>query len=85
MKTAYMPIRECIGQYIRHARKSQGLTQTQVGRLLGLSRQRVSEYERNPGAMTVDELLHLSAALDLAVHLGPKEDTFNPPPGSPEW
>ena len=54
---------------LQGARKSLKMTQTQMGQRLGLSQRRVSELEREPGTLSVDQLLAICAQLGLRVIL----------------
>ncbi len=48
--------------YLRALRKTKGLTQTQLGAMLGVTRARVSEIERDPinlGFSQLQRILHL--------------------------
>ena len=47
------------------------LTQAQLGRLMGLSQVRIAEIEKNPAAISVDQMIRLLAALDTQVVLKP--------------
>lgn len=50
---------------LRSARKARKLTQAQLAERLGLSQRRVSELEREPGTLSVDQLLAMCAQLGL--------------------
>lgn len=54
-------------QQLRALRKAKGLTQAQLGKLLGVGQVRIAEIEKNPSAVSVAQLFKLLAALD--VHL----------------
>lgn len=53
-----------LGPLIQSARKSAGLTQTQLAQRLGISQSRMSAMELDPGSISVDQLLALLAALN---------------------
>lgn len=57
---------------LRSARKRRGLSQTDLAGRLGLAQSRVSEMERNPGRMSLDQLLAVCALLGLEVVLQPR-------------
>ena len=58
-----------LGQMIFSARKSQGMTQADLARLLGVSQSRVSQIEHSPGTLTVQQLLALMAVLRLQLRV----------------
>ena len=62
-----------LGVVLQGARKSLKLTQAQLGKRLGLSQRRVSELERAPGTLSVDQLLALCAQLGLQLTVQPRE------------
>lgn len=55
--------------HLKSLRKARGLTQLQLGRLLGLGQVRVAEIEANPAAISVDQLFKLLSALNVGVLL----------------
>ncbi len=75
-----------LGVVLQGARKSLKLTQAQLGERLGLSQRRVSELERAPGTLSVDQLMALCALLGLQLTVQPRErapQTTDAQPG--EW
>ena len=60
---------------LRSLRKKRGLTQAQLGQLLGVSQARVAEIEANPGVVGMAAMLKvlsaLGAGLQLQVHDAP--------------
>ena len=57
-------------QHLRALRKSRGLTQSSAWRLwLASSRPRIAEIEANPGAVSLDQLTKVLAALGGTLHL----------------
>lgn len=59
--------RECVGSFIRAKRKEKGLTQKQLGDMIGLSDRAVSRWENGIGLPDVEILLPLSEALGVTV------------------
>jgi DNA-binding XRE family transcriptional regulator len=59
--------RELAGRRIAKARKSAGLTQTQLGRKLKLPQSQISRIERNPDRTTVRTLKRIARALGVDV------------------
>lgn len=53
-----------IGMRLRVARKMRGLTQTQLGDLLGVTFRQVQKYENGTNRLSAASLAHLCAALD---------------------
>ena len=58
-----------VGQVLRAARKSAKLSQKELAAKLGLSQNRVSELETDPGSMRVDQLLSMLSALGLELQV----------------
>lgn len=54
-----------IGNLIRRARKTQGLSQTQLGKKTGLRQETISMIETGNPAARLDTILSVLAALDL--------------------
>ena len=75
-----------LGAVLQGARKSLKLTQVQLGNRLGLSQRRVSELERAPGTLSVDQLLAMCAQLGLQLNVQVRESPLqNPDSPSQEW
>lgn len=64
-----------LGVVLRGARKAHKLTQAQLAERLGLSQRRVSELEREPGTLSVDQLLAMCAQLGLQLSVQPRDKT----------
>lgn len=56
-------------EHLRSLRKSQGLTQAQLGAQLGVSQARIAEIEANPGLVSLEQLLQLLSRLDSGLAL----------------
>ncbi len=65
--------------HLKSLRKARGLTQLQLGRLLGLGQVRIAEIEANPAAISVDQLFKLLSALNIGVVLRDGADAGVPP------
>ena len=75
-----------LGAVLQGARKSLKLTQAQLAQRLGLSQRRVSELERAPGTLSVDQLLAICTQLGLQLSVQPREQVPQPPVTQPgEW
>jgi HTH-type transcriptional regulator/antitoxin HipB len=56
-------------QHLRALRKKHGLTQAQLGALVGVSQARIAEIEANPGLVNLDQMLQLLATLGATLTL----------------
>lgn len=61
-----------LGPLLQSARKSAGLSQTELAQRLGVSQSRISAMELEPGSINVEQLLTLLAALNYEVLVQPK-------------
>lgn len=61
-----------LGPLLQSARKSAGLSQTELAQRLGMSQSRISAMELDPGSINVEQLLALLAALNHEVIVQPK-------------
>lgn len=62
--------------HLRALRKRQGLTQAQLGALVGVKQARIAEIEANPGAVSLDQLSRVLAALGATLHLHAADATL---------
>jgi len=53
-----------LGPTLRRLRKAKGLSQTALGRQIGLSQERISAIESHPERVTLDQLLTILMKLD---------------------
>ncbi|MEO8805750.1 MAG: helix-turn-helix domain-containing protein [Burkholderiaceae bacterium] len=65
------PIRlpDQLKQHLRSLRKSHGMTQAQLGALVGVKQARIAEIEADPGAVSLGQLTRILAALGGTLHL----------------
>jgi len=68
--------------HLRSLRKSRGLTQTALGERIGVKQARIADIEKNPGAVSVDQLLQVLHALDARLLLA---DTAAPAGAAADW
>ena len=68
-------------QHLRALRKSRGLTQGELGTMVGVGQARIGEIEANPGAVSLDQLTKVLAALGGTLHLHGAENTVTDDPG----
>lgn len=61
------PVDVHVGQRVRARRKMLGLSQTQLGKELGVTFQQVQKYERGTNRIGSSRLFRLSSALDVPV------------------
>lgn len=55
--------------HLRSLRTSRGLTQQQLGDIVGLHQSRIAKIERNPALVSVDQFLRILSALDMQMVL----------------
>ncbi|MEZ0611968.1 helix-turn-helix domain-containing protein [Fibrella sp. WM1] len=65
-------IKAKVGALIREARKQKGLTQKELGEILGLSQSTIGEYEGGKQNLTIETLDKISAALGGAIFIDRK-------------
>ena len=58
--------------HLQSLRKRLGLTQAQLGTRLGVEQARIGKIERNPGSISVEQLLQLLAVLQTDLLVRPK-------------
>ncbi len=61
-----------LGPALKALRQARGWSQTELGRQVGLSQERISTIERHPERMTVGQLLTLLMALQAELRVGPR-------------
>ncbi len=68
---ADFPVRfpDQLRQHLRALRKKHGLTQTQLGALIGVSQARIAEIEANPGLVNFEQLMKLLSVLGVSLTL----------------
>lgn len=67
-----------LGRILQSARKSKGLNQTQLAARVGVSQARMSALEREPGTISVDQLLAMCSSLGLQLSIGPRDTSAAP-------
>lgn len=50
--------------HLKSLRKARGMTQATLGERIGVKQVRIADIERNPGAVSLDQLLQVLHALD---------------------
>jgi len=56
-------------QHLRALRKGRGLTQAQLGALVGVSQARIAEIEAKPGLVNFEQLMKLLSVLGVSLSL----------------
>lgn len=74
-----------LAAHLRSFRKARGLTQAQLGRLVGIDQARVARIERNPGRVSVHTLLQLLTAVRVRVLLEPLPSLKSSDDRSADW
>ena len=69
--------------HIKSLRKARGLTQAQLGERLGVKQVRIADIERNPGSVSVEQLLRVLHALDARLQLADSHAYAPAPPAPP--
>lgn len=72
-------LRKFIGKKVRYYRNEKGLTQKELGKIIGVENNSISAYERGAASLGQDLLFKLGDALDISVDdlFPPKENTTN--------
>jgi HTH-type transcriptional regulator / antitoxin HipB len=63
-----------LSSHLRALRKAKGLSQAQLGALLGLDQTRIARIERNPAVVSIDQLFRVLSALGVRLVLRPAEE-----------
>jgi HTH-type transcriptional regulator/antitoxin HipB len=75
-----------LSAHLKSLRQARGLSQADLGKLLGVGQVRIANIEKNPGAISVEQLVKILRLLDTSLVLQPNAPATNGKPGSPvEW
>lgn len=69
-----------LAPHLRSLRKARGLTQAQLGTLIGVGQVRIAEIEKDPSSISVDQFLRILNALEVTLILQPAEEKAEPAP-----
>lgn len=69
-----------LGPFLRNLRLKKGLSQTELGRKVGLSQERISRIEAEPEKVNLDQLITILMALDARLSV----EAFTPLSGHAE-
>jgi HTH-type transcriptional regulator/antitoxin HipB len=82
MKDQAIPSLQFLGQAIRSARQKKGLTQQELGKLVGLKQKTVSGAENGSPGIRLETLFRLLSGLDLNIVL---QTRVKPKKNQGEW
>lgn len=71
-----------LSAHLRALRKARGLSQMQLGAVLGVGQTRIARIERDPTAVSVEQFLTLLGALGVQMIL--RSDAASPQPAPPK-
>ena len=63
-----------LSSHLRSLRRRLGLTQAQLGGRLGVEQARIGKIERNPGSISVEQLIQLLAVLEAEILIRPRNE-----------
>lgn len=72
-----------LSSHLRALRKARGLSQAQLGGLLGVGQTRVTRIEHDPAAVSVEQFLGILGALGVQMVLRPIGGKATPAPAAP--
>ena len=70
---------------VRDQRKAQNITQSDTAKLVGIKQTTVSAFENTPEGTKLDTLFKLLAALDLELHVQPRNSTAETQSNNQQW
>ncbi|PSW35856.1 transcriptional regulator [Photobacterium phosphoreum] len=70
---------------VRDQRKTRNITQSETAKLVGIKQNTVSAFENNPDGTKLETLFKLLAALDLELHLQPRNTTAELHTNAQKW
>jgi transcriptional regulator with XRE-family HTH domain len=73
MRPLWLQTPQQLADHLRSFRRSRGLTQTELGRLVGLDQTRIAKIERDPQVVSLGQLMKLLAVLGVRILLEPVE------------
>ena len=66
-----------LGLYVREQRKTQNLSQTEVGAAVNVKQGTISDFENKPEGAKIETLFRILAAANLEIHIIPKGQKKN--------
>jgi DNA-binding XRE family transcriptional regulator len=73
MRPLWLQTPQQLTDHLRSFRRSRNLTQTELGRLVGLDQTRIAKIERDPRVVSLGQLMKLLAVLEVRILLEPAE------------
>ena len=70
---------------VRDQRKAQNITQSDTAKLVGIKQTTVSAFENTPEGTKLDTLFKLLAALDLELHVQPRNNSAEIQSSTQQW
>ena len=70
---------------VRDQRKAQNITQSNTAKLVGIKQTTVSAFENTPEGTKLDTLFKLLAALDLELHVQPRNNSAETKSSNQQW
>lgn len=75
-----------LSAHLKSLRQARGLSQADLGKLLGVGQVRIANIEKDPGAVSVDQLIRILHLLDARLVLRPNASPATPASGAgAEW
>jgi HTH-type transcriptional regulator / antitoxin HipB len=75
-----------LSAHLKSLRQSKGMSQAELGRLLGVGQVRIANIEKDPGAISVDQLIRILHLLDARLVLQPNSPQSRAQSGTTvEW
>jgi HTH-type transcriptional regulator/antitoxin HipB len=74
-----------LSAHLKSLRKAKGWSQAQLGRHLGLGQVRIADIEKNPGVVSMDQLLQIMHALDARLQVKLARDDADAPSSTSDW
>jgi DNA-binding XRE family transcriptional regulator len=74
-----------LSAHLKSLRAAKGLSQAALGKLLGVGQVRIAEIEKDPGAISVDQLIKILQLLDTRLMLLPDSPASQADVSSSEW
>ena len=71
MRPLWLQTPQQLADHLRSFRKARGLTQTALGRLVGLDQTRIAKIERDPRVVSLAQLMKLLSVLEVRILLQP--------------
>lgn len=67
-----------LAMFVIDQRKKQKISQAEVGKLVGLKQQTISDFERRPEGTKLSTLFSILSAVNLDINISTKDTTVNP-------